>query len=91
MIVEGIEEGLLKKSFDVSSKWFAFVISSCARRTWSLCNECASVILRPLLINGFPFNDSIKSFSIVVEFIVNVEDGGIVLLLRLVEEISEVE
>ncbi len=64
--------GLLKKSFDVSSKWLAFVISSCTKRTWSLWIESTSVTLRPLLINGRPLNDSgkcsNKSVWIVVEF-----------------------
>lgn len=62
--------GFSKKSFDASSKWFAFVTSSCARRTWSLWYDNTSVTLRPLLINGFPLNDSgncsNKSFSIVL-------------------------
>ncbi len=96
--------GLIKKSFDVSNRWFALDISSCARRTWSLCNASTSVTLRPLLINGFPLNDSgkcsKKSFSIVVECVwsvfcwidvgVRIDENGI-WLLRLVDDASEFE
>ena len=54
----GDEGGLVKKSFDVSSRWLALLISSWASRTWSLCMERTSVTFSPLLINGRPLRDS---------------------------------
>ena len=69
----GVGIGVLSKnSFDDSSKWFALVIKSCARRIWSLWNESTLVTLRPLLMSGRPLRDSGKCsnrsvWSVVVE------------------------